>query len=49
MIRTKLQGAILGRPTLDNAHVAEDYLARTTTMYRIIKLVGLVLYPEPDE
>jgi hypothetical protein len=22
--------------TLDNAHVAEDYLARTTTMYRII-------------
>jgi hypothetical protein len=23
--------------TLDNAHVAEDYLARTTTMYRIIQ------------
>jgi hypothetical protein len=22
--------------TLDNAHVAEDYLARTTAMYRII-------------
>jgi hypothetical protein len=22
--------------TLDNAHVAEGYLARTTTMYRII-------------
>jgi hypothetical protein len=22
--------------TLDNAHVAEEYLARTTTMYRII-------------
>ena len=22
--------------TLDNAHVAEDYLARTTTTYRII-------------
>jgi hypothetical protein len=22
--------------TLDNAHVVEDYLARTTTMYRII-------------
>jgi hypothetical protein len=22
--------------TLDNAHVAEDYLAGTTTMYRII-------------
>jgi hypothetical protein len=22
--------------TLDNAHVAEDYLARTPTMYRII-------------
>ena len=35
--------------TLDNAHVAEDYLARTTTMYRIIALVGLVLYPEPTE
>jgi hypothetical protein len=35
--------------TLDNAHVAEDYLARTTTMYRIIQLVGLVLYPEPAE
>ena len=29
--------------TLDNAHVAEDDLARTTTMYRIIVLVGLVL------
>jgi hypothetical protein len=35
--------------TLDNAHVAEDYLASTTTMYRIIVLVGLVLYPEPTE
>ena len=32
--------------TLDNAHVAEDYLARTTTMYRIIA-VGLGLYSEP--
>ena len=26
--------------TLDNAHVAEDYLARTTTMYRIIAVGG---------
>ena len=25
---------------LDNAHVAEDYLARTTTMYRIIAVGG---------
>jgi hypothetical protein len=25
-----------GDRTLDNVHVAEDYLARTTTMYRII-------------
>jgi len=26
--------------TLDNTHVAEDYLARTTTMYRIIAVGG---------
>jgi hypothetical protein len=26
--------------TLDNAHVAEDDLARTTTMYRIIAVGG---------
>jgi hypothetical protein len=29
--------------TLDNAHVAEDYLARTTTMYRIIAVADLTL------
>jgi hypothetical protein len=26
--------------TLGNAHVVEDYLARTTTMYRIIAVGG---------
>jgi hypothetical protein len=36
---------------VDNVHVAEDYLARTTTMYHhyhASQLVGLVLYPEPN-
>ena len=35
--------------TLDNAHVAEDYLARTPTMYRIIAVGRTCLYPEPTE
>ena len=33
--------------TLHNAHVVEDYLARTPTMCRIIAVGRIVLYPEP--
>ena len=33
--------------TLDNAHVVEDYLARTPPCTGSSQLVGLVLYPEP--
>jgi hypothetical protein len=35
--------------TLDNAHVVEDYLARTTTMYRIIQCHQVVLVVERVE